>query len=157
MIVLDRCPRHVSCRLVLLDFGAARPITPTTSDAYRSLLLAGLAGELDGMRDAAVSAGFLGKTAAQKHRAKVNHIIGAILKEFHKAGIFDFGDRQFVSTLREEGAAVAGDRSTWHVPPADMLFAQRKVSGTALLAARLKAQVNVRSMIEKQLGAPAQQ
>ena len=34
------------------------------------------------------------------------------------------------------------------MPPADILFVQRKVSGTALLAARLKARVDVRAMVE---------
>jgi hypothetical protein len=37
------------------------------------------------------------------------------------------------------------------VPPADTLFVQRKISGTALLAARLKARVNMRTMVQHQL------
>jgi hypothetical protein len=52
-----------------------------------------------------------------------------------------------VGTLREEAVAVAADRDSWHIPPIDTLFAQRKISGTALLAARLKARVDVRAMI----------
>jgi hypothetical protein len=42
---------------------------------------------------------------------------------------------------------IAGDTAAWHIPPADLLFVQRKVSGTALLAARLKARVDIRSMV----------
>jgi hypothetical protein len=42
---------------------------------------------------------------------------------------------------------VARDRATWHLPPADTLFTQRKISGTALLAAWLKARVDVRAMV----------
>ena len=34
----------------------------------------------------------------------------------------------------------------------DLLFVQRKISGTALLAARLKARVDVRSMVMDTLG-----
>ena len=48
---------------------------------------------------------------------------------------FDFGDRAFVGQLRADGTAIANDRAAWHLPPADMLFVQRKISGTALLAA----------------------
>ena len=49
---------------------------------------------------------------------------------------------------------MAADRDTWHVPPIDTLFVQRKISGTALLAARLKARVDVNAMVVKAL-APA--
>ena len=71
-----------------------------------------------------------------------------ILGELNRPGAFDFGDRGFVSALREEAVAVAEDRETWHLPPVDTLFVQRKVSGTALLCARLQARVDIRSMID---------
>ena len=74
-------------------------------------------------------------------------MIDVIIGEMGKAGPFDFGDRAFVSLLREQGVEIAADRSTWHVPAADTLFVQRKISGTALLAARLKARVDVRAMV----------
>jgi len=138
-------------RLVLLDFGAVRPVSVETALAYRTLLSAGLAGDRDHMREVAVGAGFLGEQAVRKHRPIVDHIIEVILRELNKPGPFDFGDRAFVGTIREDGAAMAADRDTWHVPPVDTLFAQRKISGTALLAARLKARVDVRSMIESRL------
>ena len=37
--------------------------------------------------------------------------------------------------------------TAWHLPSVDTLFVQRKISGTALLAARLKARVDVRAMV----------
>lgn len=46
---------------------------------------------------------------------------------------------------------VAGDRTAWHVQPTDMLFVQRKISGTALMAARLKARVDVRGLVTQQM------
>ena len=49
--------------------------------------------------------------------------------------------------LREQGMEMAADRSTWHIPPVETLFVQRKISGTALLAARLKARVDVRALV----------
>jgi hypothetical protein len=42
--------------------------------------------------------------------------------------------------------------ATWHIPPIVTLFVQRKVSGIALLYARLKARIDVRSMIESYSG-----
>ncbi|CAA6803723.1 MAG: Unknown protein, partial [uncultured Thiotrichaceae bacterium] len=34
----------------------------------------------------------------------------------------------------------------WHTPPADAIFLHRKLGGVYLLAAKLKAQVDVRSL-----------
>ncbi|WP_394999948.1 hypothetical protein [Sphingomonas sp.] len=38
------------------------------------------------------------------------------------------------------------------MPPAAILFVQRKSSGTALFAARLRAEVDVRALVAAQLG-----
>lgn len=134
-------------RLVLLDFGATRAVSGATADAYRALLGAGLANDRDAVREAAVTAGFLGPAAVAQHRALVDRMIDIVLGEMNRAGPFDFGDRAFVGVLREQGMVMAADRDTWHVPPVDTLFVQRKISGTALLAARLKARIDVRAMI----------
>lgn len=134
-------------QLVLLDFGAAREVLPITATGYRALLLAGIDGHRDAVRTAAVDAGFIGSGAAAKHRQVVDAMIDVILAELNRPGPFDFGDRAFLGVLREQAMTLADDRATWHLPPTDTLFAQRKVSGTALLAARLKAQVDIRSLI----------
>lgn len=133
-------------RLVLLDFGAVREVPPDTVRAYQSLIEAGLARDLERIRQTAVTTGFLGRDAAFSHRAAVDRIIAAIDAAMNRPGPFDFGDRAFVPTVREEAKAMVADRATWHIPPTDTLFVQRKVSGTALLAARLKARVPVRQM-----------
>lgn len=135
-------------RLVLLDFGATRDILPETRAGYHRLLMAGLDGSRDAVRAAAVSAGFLGAAAVERHRPAVDRMLDVILAELGREGPFDFGDRAFVGVLREEAMTLAQDRATWHVPPVDTLFVQRKVSGTALLCARLKARVEVRAMVE---------
>ena len=140
-------------RLVLLDFGAARSVEVTVVEGYRRLLAACLAGDRDGVRESAVAAGFLGASAVARHGPSIDRMIDVILGELNRPGPFDFGDRRFVAALREEGMQIAADKASWHVPPADILFVQRKVSGTALLAARLKARVDVRSMVEPWLTA----
>ena len=139
-------------KLVLLDFGATRPVDPTTADAYRALLLSGLSKDGDAVRSAALAAGFISQTAVSRHRALVDDMIDIVIEEMNRDDAFDFGDRAFVGVLREQGMAVAEDRASWHIPPAETLFVQRKVSGTALIAARLKARVDIRAMILDHLG-----
>lgn len=138
--------------LVLLDFGATRAVPAETADAYRRLIEAGLARDRDMIREVAVETGFIGVEAARAHRGAVDRIIAAIDAALNRPGAFDFGDRAFVPVVREEAKAMIADRDTWHVPHVETLFVQRKVSGTALLAARLKARVNVRGLAAAAIG-----
>jgi len=142
-------------RLVLLDFGAARPVAAETAEGYRRLLRTGLAGDRTAVRAAALEAGFLGPTAVARHSPRIDRMIDVIIGELNRPGLFDFGDRRFVAALRDQGMEIAADTNAWHVPPADMLFVQRKISGTALLAARLKARVDVRVLVEPWLAGRA--
>ena len=134
-------------QLVLLDFGATRDVAPEIAFAYGSLLAAGLAQDRRQVREAALESGFVGPGVAQNHSGALDRMIDIIVTEMNRPGPFDFGDRAFVGTLRDEGMAMASDRATWHIPPVDTLFVQRKISGTALLAARLQARVDVRSIV----------
>ena len=79
-----------------------------------------------------LAANFLGEAAVSRHGGSIDHMIDVVLAELSRPGRFDFGDRAFLATLREEARGVAEDRATWHLPPVDTLFVQRKVSGTAL-------------------------
>lgn len=140
--------RRETGQLVLLDFGATRAVEPEVASGYHRLLMAGLDGQVDAIRAAAVDAGFLSGAAADKHRDLVDRMIGVIVAELGRAGPFDFSERGFVQVLRDQGMEMAEDRDAWHLPPVGTIFAQRKISGTAALGVRLKARVDVRSMVE---------
>lgn len=136
-----------SGRLVLLDFGASRPVPPETTAGYRRILAAATREDRQGVREASLAAGFLGPGAVSRHGARIDQMIDVVIGKLNAPRAFDFGDRRFVEVLREQGSDVAADRGAWHVPPADILFVQRKISGVALLGARMRARVDVRSMI----------
>lgn len=142
-------------RLVLLDFGATRDVPAETAASYRRLIAAGLAHDRDRIREIAVETGFLGEKAVAAHRPAVDRIIAAIDDTMARPGPFDFGDRAFVPVVREETRAMIADRDTWHVPHVETLFVQRKISGTALLCARLKARVDVRGLAAEAIGVEA--
>jgi len=123
-----------SGHLVLLDFGAARSVDAATALAYGRRLRAGLASDREAIRDAAVSAGFLGSAAVARDGARIDGMIDVMIGELDRTDPFDFADRRFVGALREEGMQIASDKASWHVPPVDLLFVQRRISGTSLLA-----------------------
>ena len=135
--------------LVLLDFGATREIPAGTVASYRDLIDAGLAHDRDRIREIAVATGFLGADAVARHRAAIDRIIAAIDDTMARPGAFDFSDRAFVPVVRAEASALVADRATWHVPDVETLFVQRKISGTALLAARLRARVDVTDLASR--------
>lgn len=143
--------RRDTGEIVLLDFGACRPVDPAVANGYREMLIAGLKGDRDEVREATIEAGFMMPIVAEKHPERVNRMIDIVIGEMREDKPFDFGDRAFVPLLREEGYAIAQDKDTWAFPPVETLFVQRKVSGTALLGARLKAKANVRRIVEEVL------
>lgn len=147
--------RRETGEIVLLDFGACRPVDPAVANGYRKMLLAGLQGNAQDVLQATIEAGFMMPIVAEKHPERVARMIEIVINEMRADAPFDFGDRAFIPLLREEGWAIAQDKDTWAFPPIETLFVQRKVSGTALLGARLKAKVNIRRITEEVLAATA--
>ncbi|SMC38116.1 AarF/ABC1/UbiB kinase family protein [Novosphingobium sp. B1] len=140
-------------RLVLLDFGAARPVPPATTQAYRRLMAAGLSEDKDALRAALIEVGFVSEQQIARHHDPFDRAIDVLIDHLGKPGLFDFADRSFVERVRAEAEKIASDRSSWHIPPIDTLFVQRKVSGTALLAIRMKARLPLRDMVAQAIGA----
>ncbi len=147
--------RRETGEIILLDFGACRPVDPVVSNGYRKMLEAGLKGNAEEVLQATIEAGFMMPIVAEKHPERVGRMIDIVINEMRADAPFDFGDRAFIPLLREEGYAIAQDKDTWAFPPIETLFVQRKVSGTALLGARLKAKVNIRRITEEVLGSTA--
>ncbi|HSF63670.1 MAG TPA: AarF/ABC1/UbiB kinase family protein, partial [Paracoccaceae bacterium] len=62
---------------------------------------------------------------------------------------FDFGRSDLLERLRDMGLAIGTDRDLMHVPPAQTLFLHRKIGGMYLLAARLRARVALRPLVDR--------
>jgi predicted unusual protein kinase regulating ubiquinone biosynthesis (AarF/ABC1/UbiB family) len=141
-------------RIVLLDFGATREVPQATVGAYRGLMRAGLAEDPAALRVALVEAGFVSQAALDRHGAAFAGMIEVLIGHLGRPGLFEFADRSFVERLRGFMQSIVEDRAAWHVPPTDTLFVQRKVSGTALLAVKMQAQLPLRDMVAAVLAPP---
>lgn len=135
-------------RIVLLDFGATREIRPEVAEGYRIFLKAALDDDRDGAIEAARRIGFFDDRALSKDRAGLEAMFALAMAPFQATEPFDFGDTAVVAQLRTRGMTFAEDRAVWHIPPIDTLFIQRKLGGIYLLAARLKARVDVRAILK---------
>jgi len=134
-------------RIVLLDFGAARPVPEATTAAYRRLMLAGLADDSVALKAALLEVGFVSPVTLERHAAALDAMIAVLMEHLGRPGLFDFSDRSFVDQVRRNAESIAADRAAWHIPPTDTLCVQRKVSGTAMLAVRLQARLPLRDMV----------
>ncbi|MEL7174506.1 MAG: AarF/ABC1/UbiB kinase family protein, partial [Pseudomonadota bacterium] len=112
-----------------------------------------MADDRPSMRQAAVEVGFIGAETAEPHAVGVVEMIAMGAGPFRTPGVFDFGADPLPDRMREAGTDLALDRSFTHVPPMDILYLQRKLAGMYLLAARLRARVELRSLIEPWLDA----
>jgi predicted unusual protein kinase regulating ubiquinone biosynthesis (AarF/ABC1/UbiB family) len=136
-----------SGRIVLLDFGAARAVPEATAAAYRRLMLAGLADDSAALKAALLEVGFVSPVTLERHAPALDAMIAVLMEHLGQPGLFDFADRSFVEEVRRSAETIAADRAAWHIPPAETLFVQRKVSGTALLAVRMAAKLPLREMV----------
>ncbi|MCF2871872.1 AarF/ABC1/UbiB kinase family protein [Octadecabacter sp. G9-8] len=138
-------------QIVLLDFGATRTLGAYVAQDYRHLIKAGLAGDRDGLIAAATSIGFVSDDIAPLHLDRIVDMMEAVFAALTAHDQFNFADTALSQQLQSQGMALAQNGFVPPPLPMDALFLQRKFAGMFLLAARLRAQVNVVGLLEKWL------
>ena len=140
------CPP--SGRIVLLDFGAVQTIAPSLAADFRALAQVALDGEPKATRDAMLRIGYFGPTTAPHHQTLIQSMFDLAMGPLRQATPFDFGQSDLLEHLRDMGLAIGSERDLAHVPPAATLFLHRKIGGMYLMAAKLRARVALRPMVE---------
>lgn len=136
-------------RLVLLDFGATRRFQANIVDQYRRLFQMGLAGDRDGLKNLAHEIGFLTPETAPHHQQAVLEMIETVFAAVRTHAAFDFGNTALMQKMNSAGSALAAGGFAPPPVPMDVLYLQRKLGGTFLLANRLKAQLPIREILER--------
>ena len=136
-------------KLVLLDFGATRRLSPDLVARSRAVLRPSLENDLSGIAEALRALGLLSDVLPERTRAEILSMVEmANAPMLHPEG-FDFADTSLVAELRDRGMELGRDRSIQHIPPTEVLYLQRKAAGLFLLATRLRAQVNLRDLFQR--------
>ncbi|WP_022953710.1 ABC1 kinase family protein [Leucothrix mucor] len=133
-------------KLILLDFGATREYPAAIADAYYQMMQAGSVGDRDAMQDAAEKIGFFKAEIKAEQREAVIDLFQQACEPLSVDGVYDFGSSKLAQRIKDAGMALSMEQEYWHTPPADALFLHRKLGGLYLLAARIKARVNVREL-----------
>ena len=143
---------HDEQKIVLLDFGATRKLPIEMVEGYRSLMQSGIEKNRENMFKAASQIGYFSNEMSEQQINSVMDLFEMACEPLCHCGHYDFALSDLPRRMHDIGMTLAMDRDYWHTPPIDSLFLHRKLAGTYLLAARLKAQVDVRALSKKYIG-----
>lgn len=141
--------RSADNRIVLLDFGAVRPVSHTSATDYRTLLRATLAGSVKEVREALIVMQYLSRAQTARYGHTLDEMTRVVLDHVLKAsdGLVDFSDRGPLVEIRQRAVPIFADRALWALPSPDKMFLQRKITGLALLGMRLRVRLPLSRML----------
>ena len=138
-------------QLILLDFGATRSYSAMMANNYRDLMQGAMQQDGELMEAAATRIGYFQTYIQPQQRQAVTTLFVQACEPLRHNGTYDFGHSTLAMRLRQAGMALSFEQDYWHTPPADAIFLHRKLAGLYLLAARLKARVNVSALFKPYL------
>ncbi|WP_137226084.1 AarF/ABC1/UbiB kinase family protein [Shewanella sp. MEBiC00475] len=133
-------------KIVLFDFGATRTISDELSHGYHELMLGAANQNKVQMTSAAKKIGFFQDEIDPAHQQLIIDIFYQACEPLRFEGEYDFGQSDLAKRITHAGKAMSTQQNEWHTPPTDAIFIHRKLAGTYLLAAKLKAKVDVRKL-----------
>lgn len=134
-------------RIAWMDFGAARDLSAEVVSAYRRLLSAGLDGDAASLRQVGMDLGFLSANTTARHVSAIHKMIATIFLAIHEQRCFDFSDARVIRELNDAGTGLADEGYVPGTVPMDVLYIQRKLGGTFLIANRLRARLPISEML----------
>ncbi|MDO6695477.1 AarF/ABC1/UbiB kinase family protein [Aliiglaciecola sp. 3_MG-2023] len=139
-------------KVVLLDFGATREYNKSMARNYLKLMQAGYHNDKKGIESQALELGLMTTSLSDKTRGDITEMCYLSCEPLYLTGTYDFAKSDLLERLRAIGTQMSLDKSYVHTPPVDTIFLHRKLGGLFLLAMKLKAKVDLRSMFEPYLG-----
>ena len=132
-----------SGRIVLLDFGATKPVAPTLVQQFRQLARSAMADDRAGMQAACVGLGYMGEQDPREHVDAMLDLLQMAAEPMRHPGLYDFGTSDLFQRVYHRGRALfhAGVFST--APAPETLFLHRKLMGSFMLSRRLRARVGL--------------
>jgi predicted unusual protein kinase regulating ubiquinone biosynthesis (AarF/ABC1/UbiB family) len=134
-------------RLVLLDFGAVRPIAPVLAVCYRELALAAIAGDGPRVCRAVLDLGYLEAGTDPALAKALADLILVAAEPLRAPGLYDFSHTDLFDRVRALGEDLVLRRGFTGRPPPETLFLHRKIVGMFLLCRRLAARIHMPTLM----------
>jgi predicted unusual protein kinase regulating ubiquinone biosynthesis (AarF/ABC1/UbiB family) len=139
-------------RIALLDLGSAREFDAAFCERYARIVRAAIAGDRAQIRAAAEAIGYLPSGEREDRARGVEDLILLICEPLSHPGVYDFGRSKIPSRVRDLGFDLAIRKGFLHPPPPETVFLHRKLVGSFLLCARIRARVDVHALIRPLIG-----
>jgi predicted unusual protein kinase regulating ubiquinone biosynthesis (AarF/ABC1/UbiB family) len=139
-------------RIALLDLGSARAFDPEFCERYARIVRATLLGDRRELRAAAVAIGYLAENEREDRARGLEDLILLICEPLRHEGVYDFGRSRVPSRTRDLGFDLAFRKGFLRPPPPETVFLHRKLVGSFLLCARIRARVDVNALIRPLIG-----
>lgn len=134
-------------KIVLLDFGATRQLPDHICHGYQQLINGSVKNNQETIDNAINKIGFFQEEISLSQRLAVTALFHMACEPLHYAGDYDFGASELAKNISIAGRELSLKKNYWHTPPADALFLHRKFAGLYLIAAKLKAKINIQNLI----------
>lgn len=139
-------------RVALLDLGSAREFDSGFCDRYARIVRAAILRDRPALREAAVEIGYLPPDETEERAAGVEELILTITEPFRHEGPYDFARSRIPSRVRDQGFDLAVRKGFLRPPPPETIFLHRKLVGSFLLCARIRARVDVGALMRPLVG-----
>jgi predicted unusual protein kinase regulating ubiquinone biosynthesis (AarF/ABC1/UbiB family) len=141
-------------RIQLLDFGSAREFPPEFSEHYRRICRAVIAGDRDAVRAGAIAIGYLRADESEERAEAVVALILLVCEPLRHTGVYEFARSRLAVRARDAGLDLVFRRGFMRPPPAETVFLHRKLMGSFLLCARIRARFDCQSLVRPFLDDP---
>ncbi len=137
--------------LGLLDFGSSSELPELLSNQYRVLFAALWQGDREGVRVAIEAIGFLRQDDSDTIKDRLVDLFRVVFEPLSHDGPFDYASAKITSRAQEMGFELAFKHGYMRTPPPETLFLHRKLDGTLLLCARIRARVDFHAILKQVL------
>ena len=139
-------------RIVLLDFGSTVTFSEEFTSRYGQISKALIEEDAGAARHYAEQIGYLQPDDSPDHAGRVLDMMRLICEPIRNPGVYDFGESDLVSRARDAGFEMLWNSGgEFRAPPPETVFLHRKLIGSFLLCARLRARVDVQALISEYL------
>jgi predicted unusual protein kinase regulating ubiquinone biosynthesis (AarF/ABC1/UbiB family) len=132
--------------LVLLDFGSTMEFEDDFMGHYARMCRAMIEGDATAAHEMAVAIGYLGGNESPGADRAFTDLVMMVGEPMRCEGPFDFGSSDLAQRARDAGFDLAVRQGFLRAPPPKTIFLHRKLGGTFLLCARIRAQVDVKAI-----------
>jgi len=134
-------------RLVLLDFGSSVHFEPAFVRNYARITRAAIDGERDAVARLALAIGYAAEGDSKALVDATTDVIMLVCEPLRHPGRYDFAASDLPSRARSLGIDLGIRQGLLRTPPPETLFLHRKLVGSFLMLAHVRARVDARALV----------